>query len=100
MLFNIRKLSLPNVRIISTRHANPNLASHAPNVNKTNNTNNSIFDLWIINIKPKVKITPSKAIKHINKLRRCLIKLIKEEITINLTKKEPTINILINCAAA
>ena len=77
-----------------TKQANPNLASQAPKVNKINNKNNSVEEVWDININPKVRITPSNAIKDINKWRRWVMKASKEEITINLIEAQPKTNII------
>jgi len=78
---------------MQTKQANPRLASQAPNVNKINNMDNSTSQPWTIYIKDRVKITPSRAIKHISTCWRWIIKIVKDETTISLIETEPKTNI-------
>lgn len=44
IIFKEERLSLPYVRVIFTKHANPNLASHAPNDRISNGVSASVCD--------------------------------------------------------
>jgi len=54
---------------MATRQARPRLASHAPKV-RVMREKNSSCGIWTIISRVSVRITPSRAIKAINRWRR------------------------------
>lgn len=62
--------SLPNDRVMITRHARPSLASQAASVNRTNDINSSLDDRNRIIISVIVSITLSRARRAISRCRR------------------------------
>lgn len=94
ILLSTEKWSFPKERIIQTKHAKPSLASQAAKVNNTNKINNSASELWKINIKPKVKITPSSANNDMSMWRRWITKVINDDTVISLIDADPKTNII------
>lgn len=70
-------MSFPKARDIATRHASPRLASQAPKVRMIKEKYTSEQEYKII-ISIRVKITPSKANKAINRWRRCITRVVNE----------------------
>lgn len=63
-------ISVPWARVIETKRASPNLASHAPKVKRTINKNVLIWegeDTQKTNIRVRDRIIPSNARRDINK---------------------------------
>ena len=69
IIFRELRLSLPYVRVIFTRHANPNLASHAPKDKIRRGTSGSVWELMDIVVVIRTR-SPNVIASRFNRHRR------------------------------